>query len=791
MAPNNALSQRKKIVKQGTTTVLDAGTVESRGMGTKATTRSQVSAEITEFLNGEAKLSPKAETRAFFTVWTFITRLPGPTWVDHHPGYLMRGMAYFPLAGALVGIFVCIFFDLANITFGLPYIVSATICTSASFWVTGCFHEDGLADASDGIGGGWSRSQILTIMTDTRLGTYGCAVLLLHTVAKMELIAALERSSWNFQGGALGAGPGLIVMHALSRLTSPYLIRTRDYVDEAGPKYKFYSFMVKAKHLVSWQRVLFAAVTAFTLVSVFYGTVMASIMIPMVFFVAHLSGAYGEYLLGGIMGDYLGATICLTELLVLTMILVRQTLLHSTQWSWIQSLQGRGLDGLLEAAMLHDHPVGVLARFLTITGFTFIWSCFVGHPNVLVRETVIEAQENDTGDDIRISLKLKKVRTEDVAPSGKQLADRICMSVESSFEERYTAVREYLDSLAKPVGSLGTLELWAARLSALQGTITPCVASVVCLTFAADHGVAKEVNDGGEKCSSYPQAVTRCILNALERGIAGASVLAKSNNVLIRVVDMGVCGIPFTGEIVVSSDSKLHGGTKNFCLMPAMTLAEVEQCILTGRKELSQYVSDMNANVVLLGEVGIGNTTSSSALVAQLTGADIASVCGGGATTGREVDNVSVELKVGIVTKALKLHGSSISSAMDVLQRVGGAEIAAIVGAILEASEKNIPVVIDGFIVTAAALVAVHLVPSTCQVMFFATQSAERGQAVAIEGIRKIAKENDLLQPDIPVLNMGLRLGEGSGAILAVPLLRNAVAVLGEMATIGEIMAMG
>ena len=110
MAPNNALSQRKKVVKQGTTTVLDAGTVESRGMGTKATTRSQVSAEILEFLNGEAKLSPKAETRAFFTVWTFITRLPGPTWVDHHPGYLMRGMAYFPLAGALVGIFVCIFF---------------------------------------------------------------------------------------------------------------------------------------------------------------------------------------------------------------------------------------------------------------------------------------------------------------------------------------------------------------------------------------------------------------------------------------------------------------------------------------------------------------------------------------------------------------------------------------------------------------------------------------------------------------------------------------------------------
>ena len=102
-APISA-ERKAKLPKKGTTTVLDAGTVESRGMGTRATTRSQVSAEITNFLNGEARISVKAETRAFFTVWTFITRLPGPTWVDHHPGYLMRGMAYFPLAGALVGI---------------------------------------------------------------------------------------------------------------------------------------------------------------------------------------------------------------------------------------------------------------------------------------------------------------------------------------------------------------------------------------------------------------------------------------------------------------------------------------------------------------------------------------------------------------------------------------------------------------------------------------------------------------------------------------------------------------
>jgi nicotinate-nucleotide--dimethylbenzimidazole phosphoribosyltransferase len=791
MAPNNALSERKKVVKkQGTTTVLDAGTVESRGMGTQATTRSQVTAEITEFLTGEAKMSPKAESRAFLTVWTFITRLPGPTWVDHHPGYLMRGMAYFPLAGSLVGGFVCLFFDLANVTFGLPPIVSATICTAASFWVTGCFHEDGLADASDGIGGGWSRKQILTIMTDTRLGTYGCACLLLHTVAKLELIAALDRSQWDFTGNAYGAGPALIVAHALARLTSPYLIRTRDYVDEAGPKYKFYCFMVKAKHLVSWHRVLFAVLSSFALATVFYGPIMAAIMIPIILFVAHLSGAYGEYLLGGIMGDYLGATICLTELLVLTMILVRNTFIK--HFEWIQQLQNLTGDGLLEAIMKQDQPIGVLARFLGIMAVIVIYICNVGHPNVLIRETVIEAFENDTGDDIRIGLKLKTPPVAgEIEPTGRQITENICNSSESSFQDRYDAVRIYLDSLAKPVGSLGTLELWAARLAALQRTSRPTIGAAICLIFAADHGTAKRKSEGGEECSAYPQAVTMSVLNGLEEGIAGASVLAKANNVSVRVIDVGVNGASYNGEIVVSSSTKIPSGTKNFCTESAMTAAEVEQCIATGRSELSQYVADIDGQVIILGEVGIGNTTASSALIVQLTGALAMSVCGGGALASREAGIAAVEKKIDIVTRALAFHGPSIDCAMDALQRVGGAEIAALVGAILEASERNLPVLVDGFIVTAAALVAAHICPSTCQVMFFTTQSAEIGQQAAIEGIQKIADQNGVLKPEIPALSMGLRMGEGTAAILAVPILRSAAAILSEMGTIQDILKLG
>jgi len=139
-----------------------------------------------------------------------VTRLPGPTWVDHHPGYLMRGMAYFPISGSFIGIFVSVFFDLSYHTIGLPREIASVISEVASLWITGCFHEDGLADSSDGIGGGWTRDQILKIMTDTRLGTYGCAVLLLYMIAKIELLATLGGSHWDFQQ-CDGAGPAIII----------------------------------------------------------------------------------------------------------------------------------------------------------------------------------------------------------------------------------------------------------------------------------------------------------------------------------------------------------------------------------------------------------------------------------------------------------------------------------------------------------------------------------------------------------------------------------------------------
>ena len=411
MAPNNALKKaaaattvpQPGTVATAATTVLQPGTVEGRGMGTRGTSREVISQEIVAFLEGEAKLSVSAESRAFFTVWTFITRLPGPIWVDHHPGYLMRGMAYFPIAGSLVGLFVGAFFDVSNVTLGLPTVIAASMSTAASFWVTGCFHEDGLADSSDGIGGGWSRSQILRIMSDTRLGTYGCAVLMLYLVIKIELLSALGPSEWSYQH-CRGAGPALLLAHTFARLTSPYLIRTNDYTDEGGPKFAFYGFMLQAKYLVTWWRVAFALLTSIVLGYAAVGFQQTVILVLGMWFMAHCAGRYANYLLGGVMGDYLGATICLSEIMVLILLLIENsvTLLISSTFEEILKME-RG-EQLFE--LMGNPKLAVLARFAVVVSATCLWSRNVGPPDVFVRETAVANMEKNDGE-INIGLNVE------------------------------------------------------------------------------------------------------------------------------------------------------------------------------------------------------------------------------------------------------------------------------------------------------------------------------------------------------------------------------------------------
>ena len=196
-----------------------------------------------------------------------------------------------------------------------------------------------------------------------------------------------------------------------------------------------------------------------------------------------------------------------------------------------------------------------------------------------------------------------------------------------------------------------------------------------------------------------------------------------------------------------------------------------------------------HADVLCLGEVGIGNTTTSSILLAAITGEDPNKLVDGGATLTKQVDHASVEKKIGIVKKALGNHAAETTTIgiSSILAKFGGAEIVAIVGAILQASEQNLPVLVDGFIVTVAALAATLLSPSAVRVLFFATKSAERGHAVAVDKICEVARLHNFPEPAMPALSMQLRMGEGTGAIMAVPLLRCAAKILAEMATLDQI----
>ena len=282
--------------------------------------------------------------------------------------------------------------------------------------------------------------------------------------------------------------------------------------------------------------------------------------------------------------------------------------------------------------------------------------------------------------------------------------------------------------------------------------------------FNSDHGVARDKSDGGMNCSSYPQAVSRKVCEGLDHGIAGASVLARCNNISLQVVDVGLSDGPtqyeWSNKVVHSSDSKLNGGTKNFCTGSAMSKEEVERCILVGRKETSKVIDELKIDMILFGEIGIGNTTTSSTLIAALTGINVELLCGTGASTARDgIDDDAIAKKISIVKLAMNYHKASslLGKPLKALEAVGGAEICAMVGGMLESSERNAPILVDGFISTTAAMIASMIDASVTRVLLFATQSTEKGQAIALNVIKDIALSNNYPAPTEPALNMKLR----------------------------------
>ena len=320
------------------------------------------------------------------------------------------------------------------------------------------------------------------------------------------------------------------------------------------------------------------------------------------------------------------------------------------------------------------------------------------------------------------------------------------------------AAQRHLDSLTKPPGSLGRLEEIALRLALLRGG-APEVGHPVIFTFAADHGVV------AEGVSAYPQVVTAQMVENFLRGGAAVNVLARQAGARLVVADFGVVA-PLTrsAELVACP---IGPGTANIAAGPAMTREQAIRAIETGAALADQALA-AGADLLATGEMGIGNTTAASAIAAALTGGAPERVTGRG--TG--VDDATLARKVAVVRRALEVNRPDARDGLDVLAKVGGFEIGGLVGVILAGAARRVPVVLDGFIAGAAALIAVALAPAAQHVLFAAHRSAEPGHALALDHLGLA-----------PYFDLSLRLGEGTGAALFIHLARAAAHLWSEMAT--------
>lgn len=329
-----------------------------------------------------------------------------------------------------------------------------------------------------------------------------------------------------------------------------------------------------------------------------------------------------------------------------------------------------------------------------------------------------------------------------------------------SLQER---LRARLDGKAKPLGSLGRIEALAMQLGLIQGTLAPEVVDPLLLVFAGDHGAAPAV-------SAYPSAVTAAMVGAFLRGDAAASLFARQAGARMLVVDAGVAAdlAPHPGLVA----AKIRPGTRDWRHGPAMTAAELDQA-LQRAAAVVDGLADGGCSVLALGEMGIGNTASAALLAHKAAGLDLAVLTGRGAgldDAGLARKRAAMAEGAARTAPRLAPHGA--------LAEYGGYEVAMLMAAILRGAERGMCVVIDGVIVTAAAVLAHAVRPGCLQCCVFAHRSAELGHDAMLAHLGAA-----------PLLDLGMRLGEGTGAALALPLLRAAAAVLAEMADLRDLVA--
>ena len=329
--------------------------------------------------------------------------------------------------------------------------------------------------------------------------------------------------------------------------------------------------------------------------------------------------------------------------------------------------------------------------------------------------------------------------------------------------ELYQQLQQIVDQKTKPLGALGRLETLAVQLGLIQDTTTPQITQPQIRVFAADHGLTKHGT------SAYPSAVTaQMVVNFLQGG-AAINVLARQHHMELKVVDAGVnadfANSPFKDHAQLL-DYKVRHGSRDALSEPAMTAEECLAALENGMKVVENSVG----NLLVVGEMGIGNTSAASLLLARLGDIPLDECIGRG--TG--LDDAGLKHKASILTQVLARH-SEAQTPFDILAALGGLEIAMMAGALMQAASERRILLIDGFIASSALLVAERLAPGVAQYAVFAHHSVEPGHTHLLK----------LLNAE-PLLNMGMRLGEGSGAALAYPLLQSACAIINEMASFND-----
>jgi nicotinate-nucleotide--dimethylbenzimidazole phosphoribosyltransferase len=324
------------------------------------------------------------------------------------------------------------------------------------------------------------------------------------------------------------------------------------------------------------------------------------------------------------------------------------------------------------------------------------------------------------------------------------------------------AAKAHLDNLTKPKGSLGRLEEFAQKLVLITENRSPFMDKKIIFTFAGDHGITEE------GVSAFPKEVTQQMVYNFLRGGAGINVLARHAGAEVLIVDVGV-DHDF-GEIEGLVSMKVMRGTRNFAHLAAMTREEALRCIGVGILLANGYAAK-GYKIFGTGEMGIGNTTPASAIAAVLTGRPVMEVTGKG--TG--ISDESLAAKIRIIEKGISVNVPDRNDPTHVLAKVGGTEIGGIAGLILGAAANRIPVIIDGFISTAGALVAYCIEPKVKDYMFAAHKSVEAGHMSMLEmiGLK-------------PILDLDMRLGEGTGAALALQVIEAGLKIYKEMATFGD-----